>query len=62
MIGTRQTVLVEGGARKKPVQRAGRTDNNRVVNFVGTDELIGQFVDVEITQALNNSMKGILAD
>jgi tRNA-2-methylthio-N6-dimethylallyladenosine synthase len=62
MVGSRQRILVEGYSRKSELELSGRTENNRVVNFVGPDELIGQFVEVEITQALNNSMKGILAD
>jgi len=62
MVGSRQRILVEGYSRKSELELSGRTENNRVVNFVGPDELIGQFVDVVITQALNNSMKGILAD
>ncbi len=62
MVGSRQRILVEGYSRKSELELSGRTENNRVVNFAGPDELIGQFVDVEITQALNNSMKGILAD
>jgi len=62
MVGSRQRILVEGYSRKSELELSGRTENNRVVNFVGPDELIGQFVDVEITQALNNSMKGKLAD
>ena len=61
MVGSRQRILVEGYSRKSDLELSGRTENNRVVNFVGADELIGQFVDVEITQALNNSMKGNLA-
>ncbi len=59
MVGSRQRILVEGYSRKSELELSGRTENNRVVNFTGPDELIGQFVDVEITQALNNSMKGI---
>ena len=62
MVGGRQRILVEGYSRKSEHELAGRTENNRVVNFVGPNELIGQFVNVEITQALNNSMKGILAE
>jgi tRNA-2-methylthio-N6-dimethylallyladenosine synthase len=61
MVGSRQRILVEGYSRKSDLELSGRTENNRVVNFVGPDELIGQFVDVEITQALNNSMKAKLA-
>ena len=49
--------------RANPIRElAGRTENNRVVNFVGPDSLIGQFARVDITQALNNSLKGILAE
>ena len=61
MVGTTQRVLVEGYSRKSDLEISGRTENNRVVNFVGPDSLIGEFALVEITQALNNSMKGILA-
>jgi len=60
MVGSTQRILVEGHSRKSDRELAGRTENNRVVNFVGPDSLIGQFVRVEITQALNNSMKGTL--
>ena len=62
MVGSRQRILVEGHSRKSELELCGRTENNRVVNFTGPDELIGRFVDVEITRALNNSMKGILAE
>jgi tRNA-2-methylthio-N6-dimethylallyladenosine synthase len=61
MVGSRQRILVESYSRKSKLELSGRTENNRVVNFVGSDELIGQFVDVEITQALNNSLRGKLA-
>ncbi|MDH3387514.1 MAG: tRNA (N6-isopentenyl adenosine(37)-C2)-methylthiotransferase MiaB [Gammaproteobacteria bacterium] len=62
MVGSRQRILVEGLSRKSDLELSGRTENNRVVNFVGTQNLVGQFADVEITQALNNSLKGILAE
>ena len=62
MVGSRQRILVEGFSRKSDAELAGRTENNRVVNFVGPNDLIGEFAWVEITQALNNSMKGVLAD
>ena len=59
MVGSVQSVLVEGAARKGPgVQVAGRTENNRVVNFDGPLSLTGQFVDVRITEALPNSLRG----
>jgi tRNA-2-methylthio-N6-dimethylallyladenosine synthase len=58
MVGSIQRILVERPARKNPAQLAGRTENNRVVNFDGPMELIGQFVDVRITEALPNSLRG----
>jgi tRNA-2-methylthio-N6-dimethylallyladenosine synthase len=62
MVGSNQRILVEGYSRKSDRELAGRTENNRVVNFVGPDSLIGQFARVDITQALNNSLKGTLAE
>jgi len=59
MVGSVQTVLVDRPARKDASQISGRTENNRVVNFDGDHRLIGQFVDVEITEALPNSLRGI---
>jgi tRNA-2-methylthio-N6-dimethylallyladenosine synthase len=59
MVGTQQRILVDRPARKDPKQMSGRTENNRVVNFDGDLSLIGQFVDVEITEALPNSLRGI---
>jgi len=58
MVGAEQRILVEGLSKKDPKQLAGRTENNRVVNFDGNPRLIGQFVDVIITEALNNSLRG----
>ncbi|MET0108703.1 MAG: tRNA (N6-isopentenyl adenosine(37)-C2)-methylthiotransferase MiaB [Candidatus Thiodiazotropha sp.] len=58
MVGTVQRILVERPAKKNPAQLAGRTENNRVVNFDGPIELIGQFVEVRITEALPNSLRG----
>ncbi|HNB88917.1 MAG TPA: tRNA (N6-isopentenyl adenosine(37)-C2)-methylthiotransferase MiaB [Plasticicumulans sp.] len=58
MVGTVQRVLVERHARKDARQLAGRTPNNRVVNFDGSERLIGHFVDVRITEALPNSLRG----
>ncbi len=62
MVGTRQRILVEGKSRKSDQELSGRTENNRVVNFEASDELIGQFVNVGITRAMNNSLKGIIAN
>ncbi len=58
MVGSVQRVLVEGPSRKDPAQLAGRTENNRVVNFDGDAALIGRFVDLRITEALPNSLRG----
>ena len=62
MIGTVQRVLVERPSRKDPAELSGRTENNRVVNFVGDAALIGQFVDLTITAALPNSLRGVLSE
>ncbi len=59
MIGTTERVLVEGLAKKGiEGQYAARTENNRIVNFDGYPELVGQFIEVEITEALTNSLRG----
>jgi tRNA-2-methylthio-N6-dimethylallyladenosine synthase len=58
MVGEVHRVLVEGPSRKDPAQLAGRTENNRVVNFPGPADLIGGFVDLRITEALPNSLRG----
>jgi len=58
MVGTTQQILVEGLSKKDPHQLAGRTENNRVVNFTADNQWIGQFVTVKITEALPNSLRG----
>ncbi|MDR1349577.1 MAG: tRNA (N6-isopentenyl adenosine(37)-C2)-methylthiotransferase MiaB [Zoogloeaceae bacterium] len=58
MLGTTQRVLVEGVSKKNPRELAGRTDNNRVVNFVGNPRQIHHFVEVKITGALPHSLRG----
>lgn len=60
MVGTTQRVLVDRPSRKDPAQMSGRTENNRVVNFDGSESLIGQFAQVRITEALPNSLRGTL--
>ncbi|MDR6993038.1 tRNA (N6-isopentenyl adenosine(37)-C2)-methylthiotransferase MiaB [Luteimonas sp. 3794] len=60
MVGSVQTVLVEGPSRKDPTELTGKTENMRSVNFPAPARLIGQFVDVEITAALSNSLRGRL--
>jgi tRNA-2-methylthio-N6-dimethylallyladenosine synthase len=58
MVGTVQRVLIERRAKKDAQELAGRTANNRVVNFPGSERLIGQFIDVTITAALPHSLRG----
>ncbi|HYP79213.1 MAG TPA: tRNA (N6-isopentenyl adenosine(37)-C2)-methylthiotransferase MiaB [Steroidobacteraceae bacterium] len=58
MVGSVQRVLVERPSRRDARQMAGRTENNRWVNFDGDMPLVNQFVDVEITEAMNNSLRG----
>ena len=60
MVGSSQRVLVEGPSRRDPQVLAGRTENNRVVNFQGPTALIGQFVELTITGALPHSLRGRL--
>ncbi|MCQ8128710.1 tRNA (N6-isopentenyl adenosine(37)-C2)-methylthiotransferase MiaB [Methylomonas rivi] len=62
MVGSVQSVLVEGVSKKNPLHLTGRTENNRVVNFAAHPRLIGQFVDVLITEALPNSLRGRLVE
>ncbi|OED72548.1 tRNA (N6-isopentenyl adenosine(37)-C2)-methylthiotransferase MiaB [Vibrio crassostreae] len=58
MLGTEQRILVEGPSRKNLMELRGRTENSRVVNFEGSADLIGQFVDVKITEVYTNSLRG----
>jgi tRNA-2-methylthio-N6-dimethylallyladenosine synthase len=60
MLDSEQRILVEGPSKKNPMELRGRTENNRVVNFEGHPELIGQFVDVLITDVFPNSLRGKL--
>ncbi len=60
MMGTEQRILVEGPSKKNLMELRGRTENNRVVNFEGPAELIGQFVDVNIVDVFANSLRGEL--
>ena len=61
MVGNVQTVLVEGPSKKDPNELTGKTENMRSVNFAGHPRLVGQFVDVVITEALSNSLRGRVA-
>ena len=58
MVGTTQSVLVEGPSKKNPNELTGKTENMRSVNFPGHPRLVGQFVDVVITEAMSNSLRG----
>lgn len=58
MVNSVQRILVEGASKKNARQLAGRTENNRVVNFAGHPRLTGQFIDVLITEALSHSLRG----
>jgi tRNA-2-methylthio-N6-dimethylallyladenosine synthase len=60
MIGKVETILVVGPSKKNPQELSGRTENNRVVNFKGSPDSIGQLVPVNITEALPNSLRGEL--
>jgi tRNA-2-methylthio-N6-dimethylallyladenosine synthase len=66
MVGSRQRVLIERPAKRNPRQLAGRTDNNRWVNFDGPADrpmaLINSFADVIITEAMPNSLRGRLLE
>jgi tRNA-2-methylthio-N6-dimethylallyladenosine synthase len=62
MVGTRQRVLIERPAKRNARELAGRTANNRWVNFAGPASLINRFVDVEVTAARAHSLRGRLAD
>ena len=61
MVGTIEPVLVTGVSKKDPGELQGRTENNRVVNFRAGRDVTGQIVDMKITAALPNSLRGELA-
>jgi len=58
MVGSVQRVLVEGPSRKDPAELTGKTENMRSVNFAAPPRLVGRFVDVLITEAMSNSLRG----
>jgi tRNA-2-methylthio-N6-dimethylallyladenosine synthase len=62
MVGSVQRVLVEGPSRKDANELTGKTENMRSVNFAGDARLVGRFVDVTITGAMTNSLRGRLAN
>jgi tRNA-2-methylthio-N6-dimethylallyladenosine synthase len=60
MLDTTQRALVEGASKKDMSELAARTDNNRVVNFSGSADMIGRFVEVRITQVVRHTLRGEL--
>ncbi len=60
MVGTVQRALVEGPSKKDPRELAGRTANNRVINFAGPPRLVGQFVELVVERALAHSLRGTI--
>jgi len=60
MLNTEQRILVEGPSKKNPMELRGKTENNRTVNFVAPHSVIGQFVDVKITDVYSNSLRAEL--
>jgi tRNA-2-methylthio-N6-dimethylallyladenosine synthase len=61
MVGSTQRILVEGTSTRDPNELSGRTENNRIVNFPGHPRLIGQMIDVVITDAMTNTFRGRVA-
>jgi tRNA-2-methylthio-N6-dimethylallyladenosine synthase len=57
MLGTEQRILVEGESKRGNGELMGRTENNRVVNFAGHKRLIGQFIDVKITEVMHFTLR-----
>ncbi|OGO91605.1 MAG: tRNA (N6-isopentenyl adenosine(37)-C2)-methylthiotransferase MiaB [Coxiella sp. RIFCSPHIGHO2_12_FULL_42_15] len=62
MVGSMQSVLATGVSKKNPNELSGRTENNRVVNFIGSKDLIGKMISIKITQAKPNSLRGIVLE
>ena len=60
MVGRKETVLVEGISVKRDSELFGRSNNNKIINFAGTKDLIGQFVDIKITELRTNTLHGNL--
>ena len=60
LVGSVQTILVEGPAKKNPQELSGRTECNRVVNFAGHARLVGQLVDVRVVEAFPHSLRGVV--
>ena len=62
MVGTTESCLVTGVSKKDPGQLQARTENNRVVNFnASSHSMIGDFINLDIVEALPNSLRGVIA-
>ena len=59
MLHSVETILVEGSSKRSNGQFCGRTENNRVVNFDGQHSWVGQFIDMQITETMANSLRGV---
>lgn len=62
MLGTTQKILINSHSKKDSKQFSGRTDNNRIVNFIAPKNVLGEILDVKITATLTNSLRGEIAD
>jgi tRNA-2-methylthio-N6-dimethylallyladenosine synthase len=62
MVGKEETVLVEGISVKRDSELFGRSNNNKIINFAGTKDLIGKFVDIKITELRTNTLHGNLLE
>ena len=62
MVGTVQNVLVEGFSKRRSNELCGRTENNRTVNFLGSKDILHQFSQLKIDQAMPNSLRGTLVN
>ena len=62
MVGSVQRILVEGLSKKNPQELAGRTSNNRVLNFPGSPRLVGSFVNARVTEVRPHSLRGALSE
>ncbi len=61
MVGSVQRILIEGMSRRNALELSGRTENNRIVNLEGPAHLVGQMIDVVITQAMTNTFRARIA-
>jgi tRNA-2-methylthio-N6-dimethylallyladenosine synthase len=62
MIGTTQRILVEGPSKRDPSEFCGRTDNNRMVNFPGSQDCVGHFINIRINASLSHSLRGEISE